>query len=401
MSPRGFARLALIVVLAAGAMWIVWASTVAAVQRTRNAETALARWADAETQAIAAYVMIQDNQRPETLRRARTLAEAALAREPVSAAAARTLGIIADIERRPDEAERFFNYSERLSRRDVPTQLWFIEKRVRDNDVEGALRHYDRALRVSRDIRNLLFPVLARAASDPNVVDPLARLVASRPPWWSNFIAYLVGQNISSQGMFRIFDSLQLDPQVSDERVLLARAIARLADVGSYDLAASLYRQAKGGTLTAVRNGDFQSPDMDFPPLDWLLVDQSDRSAVREPSARNPDDYVLAVRASSGSVDEVARQLLLLPSNRYRLAVRSGGMGSPSSGPLITITCAGERGASLARLDLPLSENGVSAHQAPFSVPLGGCSAQWLTITARADDALSSAWIDSIAITTF
>ena len=129
---------------------------------------------------------------PPAVARARTLALAALRRDPTMAPAWRLLALAASMQGREREAARLFHFAERLSRRDLPTQLWLIEESVSRNDIPGALRHYDIALRTSLASPELLFPVLTRASGDNNVVGPLGTLLASDPPWRETFLWQLV-----------------------------------------------------------------------------------------------------------------------------------------------------------------------------------------------------------------
>src|SRR3546814_1290750 len=70
---------------------------------------------------------------------------------------------------RGDQAkgERLLAYSQKLSRRDLRTQLMAIELAVAQGDISGALRHYDIALRTKKNAPELLFPVLTSALPDP------------------------------------------------------------------------------------------------------------------------------------------------------------------------------------------------------------------------------------------
>ena len=95
--------------------------------------------------------------------RATRLAWLALRQDPTAVRAAITLGLSAQLGGEINGARRLFAYAQALSRRELQTQLWAIEDAVSRDDITGALRQYDIALRTSRKAPDLLFPVLASA----------------------------------------------------------------------------------------------------------------------------------------------------------------------------------------------------------------------------------------------
>src|SRR3546814_20250863 len=88
--------------------------------------------------------------------RAVTIARDALQHDPTAVEAVATLA--ADAFARGDQAkgERLLAYSQKLSRRDLRTQLMAIELAVAQGDISGALRHYDIALRTKQHAPELL-----------------------------------------------------------------------------------------------------------------------------------------------------------------------------------------------------------------------------------------------------
>lgn len=400
LTAQQIGRVAFILIVAAMVGWVATATTLATIVRRSDPVAAMRWWDDAETLASGAMALLQQNQSRATVERARALALRAAEREPVNVAAVRTLGIIADLDRRPNEARRYFLYAERLSRRDLPTQLWLIEDNVRRNQVEGALRHYDRALRASRGTRGALLPVLVRASGDPSVIEPLTRLVSGRPPWWPMFADQLVREGRSMPGLFRVSRGLRLDPGIEEERQLLARFLGRLADAGDFGSAYSLYAQARepGGMSELLRDGGFEASGPYLPPFDWQLTDEPDLAAIRRPSEIRRGTS-LALEANNGRGGDVARQLLALPPGRYRISLLAGGEGVPSSRPMLSVRCAGE-GQQLMRLELPSDAETGTRTGAEFRVASAECRYQWLAISARSetDGSDARAWVDDITI---
>ena len=401
-------RAAAVVVVTALALWFVMAITMASVFRGRDPATVLAWWPyDAGAKAALAYSLLQRDFSPANRRRAIELSKQAFIREPINVAAARTLGLVTSVdERQHERARAIMTYAQSLSRRDVPTQLWLLEDQVAQDNIPGALLHYDRALRVSEDARALLLPVLVQASAAPGIAPPLARLVEQRPPWWYVFAVHLTGQSRDAPTLAFLVDRLRLDANDERERNLILRAIQRLIDLGAFDRAYALYRKSRGLTARssmAVANGDFESNDPGLPPFDWHLAGEGGFGAFREPRDGAQGRSALTLSAESGRSGEVARQLLILPPGRYRLSALVGEVGGdPLSAPQVAVLCAVPHGVDLMRAVLPQSQGRRVAFQQVFTVPPSGCPGQWLSLNVRADLSGSRGpaqpWVDSLSV---
>lgn len=397
-SRPGLARSAVLVVAAAGAGWLTLGVTSAAIfGRTRP--SLVAWWPlDATAHATRAARVLERGPRParEAMAAAVADARAALLREPVNAVAARTLGLLLAIQGNEAQANRLMRYSESLSRRDTITQLWMIESDVRRNDIAGALRHYDRALRTSGNARELLFPILIEAAASEGVAQPLARLVATRPRWWPDFVARLVATGRSAGAIETILLALRLDPGVPAERSLLAGAIHRLVEIGDYRRALDLYRRTGGPAGGFVRNGDFEAENR-FAPLDWVLGDGGGAGGIMQPGAGGSGRALLMVVEAGSAGGTVARQLLILPAGSYRFSAVAGRIsGAPLEWPRVTISCV-RTNASLLDLRLPAAAADGQPVAQDFTVG-GACPAQWLIIAAPRPTGESGPWIDRIVV---
>ena len=326
-------------------------------------------------------------------------------REPINVAAARTFGLLSSIGGSVGTTRAIMHYSESLSRRDVPTQLWLIEDRVAQNDIPGALQHYDRAMRVSEDARAILLPVLIEASTTPAIRVRVGDMIAQRPPWWFAFAVRLTGDSTSAGTMAYLLGRLRLDPSDERERNLIARAIQRFIELNGFGHARALYRAAKGGAAPAtgvIVNGDFESSDFALPPFDWHLVSDGGFGAFREPREGAEGNAALTLSTASGRTGEVARQLVILRPGRYRLTGLVGEAGGDAlSRPQVAIICAVRHGADLLRMTVPPASRTPSRFQANFLVPAEGCAGQWLSIVARADlggDGAASPWLDSLTV---
>ena len=389
------ARVALVVVAAALLCWLSVAIAYSFVAGRKQPAAALKLWplSSVARTGLAERLAAADRGRAgESARWAR----AALTRDPVNAVAARQLGLAMALSGDEDGAARAFAYAARLSRRDLPTQLWLIEDAVRRGEVTQALRHYDLALRVGGEADTLLLPVLVKAADDPTVAPRLAELLRRRPSWRMRFADQLIYDGLKTPGQARLIPVLGLDLGRPVELDLLRRALDALVGSGRLAEAAALHRSVVPGSNGGLRNGDF-SRENSLPPFDWRLVDEPGLAAVVDASRSPP---VLLLTAAPGRGGEVAKQLISLPSGSYTIQLRFGNVQGPElSRPLIGVTCVGAEATALS-LRLPSApERGRTARQA-FTVP-SGCLHQWLSITIGRsfdDRDLGEPWLTDLRV---
>ena len=328
---------------------------------------ALARRAEAEEQATPINGSTDA---------AAMLAMRALRTDPTQVPALRTIGKIAVRHGDLARAQRLFRYTERLTRRDLLTELWYIETGVAAGDVAGALDHYDLALRTSSQAGTLLFPILARASAEPAIAGGLSKLLARQPPWAAGFYQTLVGTDVSPDTIAAFLSR----PDVDAPSGVIDGAIRNLAAVDRIDLSWRLYRKHSAPPL--VRNGGFEHEDRAV-PFEWQYA-AGDVVAEREVSAGQGS---VAFRADDGVTGEVMRQLLVLSPGRYTISAAQT-LEHPDRTHLAwNVSCAGGR-APLARLP-------VSSAASPFAIPTDGCAAQWLSL--RLEDAGEGAVTGRIA----
>lgn len=384
-------------------LWFVAAVTVEGVFARSRPDLALAfRGVSADANARLAGAGFGDKMSPETLSSARARAEAALAREPVNVAAARTLGIVAGASNDLPKADRLMAYAQTLSRRDVATQLFLIETAVRRDDINQALVHYDRALRTSNRSHELLFPVLMSAANEEVVRGPLMRLLAQRPPWWRPFLQRLSDSGSNARTLYLLSRSVGLERIEPEERWRLQIAIRRLVDLKDYAAAQDLFSRAQSDPAVRrllVQDGHFEGGS-GLEPFDWSLHDEPDLSAVRQQREQQGAGNALYLTAQNGRGGDVASQLLVLRPGTYRFAALVGSVGSdPASAPQLIIKCASGP-IEYVRKPFPAAPDGGRRWEQSFTVP-GDCPAQSLGLRLSSSEGVASQspWIDAISIT--
>jgi hypothetical protein len=393
---RRFLRYGILIGAGAVLGWFAFAVSADNVLGAKHA--ALGTGSDPVKATQAAELLVRRPGR-EQIAQAQRLAEAAVRASPVNVRAIWALGSIAALRNDERTAQRLFAYAETLSRRDLPTQLWLIESAVQHNDVPTALLHYDRALRSNIEAQAILFPVLMGAASQPQIAGPLARLLATRPEWWSVFATAMIATpSSSSPALAFLLGQVRLNLADPVERPLALSAVLRLVNDGEYARAYQLYRSVtrSGARRPGVNDGGFDAVPA-VPPFDWTFVEEMDLSASREASG---DGYVLRLHSSQGRAGIVARQLLVLPAGRYRLSFTAGDVSATAlARPSVTLSCANDNARQLVRTNAPAARVAGQA-AANFSIPSEGCTAQWLSINVNtaADEQTIEPWIDQISI---
>ena len=332
------------------------------------------------TNATAAWRLaerlVPPGSRNADLSRAKALARISLQIDPTSGQAAGILGLIANIEGNHNVANRLFRYSNESSRRYLPTQLWLIEVAVEHNRVAEALRHYDFALRTSRRAGPILIPILIAALEDDTLVHPLARVLATRPPWGGAFLYQLASTGEPKENISSFFRRLTNDQKLYDTRnadLFINRAVAE----GDPRSAWLLYRALEPKrSVLALRSSEFSPVSARDVPFEWQFIDEPDLSARLDERKG-----VLNVETRDGSEGRVARQLVRLSAGRHEISARAAKYAT--AGPLAIATV----NVSCNNTTVPLASSRVAtgAGSAPitgvsFEVPGAGCDFQWVDV---------------------
>lgn len=323
------------------------------------------------------------------------LARLALRQDPTAVAAVATLGIDAQIRGDTAGARRLFAHAQKLSRRDLRTQLWAIEDAVARGDVAGALRHYDITLRTSPYGPELLFPVLSTAIADPAIRTALIRTLAANPRWTASFVDYVAGNGPDPRTVFSLFTGLQrIGVPVSDQaRAVLVDALLK----GDFrDEAWRYYATIRpGADRRRSRDPRFVAV-LDTPsPLDWAPLDDAGIAASIQ---RGDTGGIFDFSAPASVGGPMLRQMQLLPPGDYVLQGHSLGIDQPDGArPYWTLTC--QDGRELGRVELPNSAQAGGNFAGRLRVP-AGCPVQYLSLIARSSDAVAgvSGQIDRVQL---
>ena len=344
--------------------------------------------------------MLQGQPTASALPSVRSLAIRSLARQPVNPEAARFLGLAAAAANQPARADKLMTYAEAMSRRDLPAQLFLIERHVERDDIAGALRHYDRAMSTRPASWAILFPILNGATDTAAVWQPLAEYLAQRRPWARPFLEQFVPQATAPGALVAIARRMGLDRAPSPDLAMLQAIQQRLVVLKAYRAAAELYDRAQGRTGAdgaLLRNGGFEQPG-GWQPFDWNLIDEPDLRAERQPSPAGRG-HALFLSAANGRGGDVAVQHIILPAGVWQARARVGAIaGDKLAFPQMIVRCAAD-GREFLHQTLSAAPAGGVAWTASFTVP-ADCPAEQIVLRVRSpfDPQDAAPWIDDITL---
>ena len=308
-------------------------------------------------------------------------ARAALASSPFNVTAMRQLGVLADSGQTTAAGVSYFVAAERVSRRDLGTELALLNAAIIGEDLGGVLRHYDRTLRVYESAQTLLFPALNQASAQASVRDGLRGYTAS--PW---FVPWF-GQLLNSAGRR---DDLapflaQVRPQLASAAAdkLATLLLGRLLRDGQYAAAQSWLEQTapERGAALAELGITPATTDLQLGAFAWSF---KDREAV---AIALGDDRSLAISIDPGRREPVAERITILPPATYEFTVSlAADPGSPTAQMTWEMRCEGSGDQAPVWSFSPELHPGQQAYSSQFALARD-CPAQRWTLSAMSHSA--------------
>lgn len=306
------------------------------------------------------------------VRQARTT----IAGDPTAVGALEVLAFQASLAGDKARSDAIFAHIGRLTRRSFRSQMWAIEDAVNRGDIKGALRHYDLALRTSREAPATLYPTLASALAEPRIREELADIISKRPAWSGTFLAFLAGSSVAPLNSLAFFAELSRRGIEPDEAVK-ASLVDQLFEKRAFSEAFALYRTFRAGArATNSRDPRFELATPKPAVFDWTLGEISGLSVGIFPAPGGGlVDFALAPNVGA----TVIQQKQILPPGTYRLSGRMTGIEQPAATrPYWALIC--EDGRELGRVEIPNSSE-QSSFAGMVVVPQG-CMVQTLALVS-------------------
>ncbi|MDX5986619.1 hypothetical protein SIL82_20385 [Sphingomonas echinoides] len=310
------------------------------------------------------------------------LAQAALRQDPTAVSAVATLGLQTGLRGDVVHTRRLFDYAQRLSRRDIRTQLWAIEDAVARDDIPAALHHYDIALRTIPMASDLLFPILAGALDQSAIRTNIVLTLRQQPTpqWGPKFISYLAATGGEPHALAQFFEEMH-QAGMPLPTGAVATAVNGLSGSDAVEDAWHFYEKVRHGANRKISRDPYFAARLATPSLfDWVPVNDGKIATSLENGA-----FDFSVPTASGGI--LLQQMQVLPPGVYRFEGHGSGiMQGKDSLPYWVLSC--HDGHELGRVIVANSTKAGSAFAGQFNVPRD-CPVQTLSLFARPSDAVS------------
>ncbi len=320
----------------------------------------------------------------------RDVSVAVLDEQPLNAPALWLLAAWEDMQRHPDRADRLAHLSEQVTRRHLMTQLFLLERAVSHEEINGALTHYDKALRVSPNSKQFLFPVLVAAMKDASIRDSLASYAGRQVPWIGGFLF----SALDAQGGVVSTAELLLNSRVPADSPLLAdlsaNLLSRLFNQQQFALAELIFRKLPTARPSMLVNLSFSTDTTNpaYGPLGWQVTDNTDADIAFQRGLGGEQSLYISIPSAGGQTKSLVRRMVHLPTGVYRFA-ENRKIATSVHAPFWQIECAAASG-QWSPLWRSTTEDGT------VSIPLlripYGCD--WQRISLVASSILTTETID-------
>lgn len=305
---------------------------------------------------------------------------------PLDAVALRQLSLLQAAEGEEGGLAEALSIAERISRRDIGTEIALFDLSAKQGEYDAALRHLDRAVTVHPQVGASVFPLLASALGDTKFRTTVSRYTAR--PWFRSFLAVAADGAAPADAAALVLESRIA---FSDkDGSALPRLLARLVDDGRYEVARGLVITSGAGTGAAIDQVGFTAATTQGPlaPLTWRLTGNE---IIR---AESEGEGTLAIEVQPGAQGPVAERIMHLSPGRYVLDQHVEGTESGSGGALDwLITC----GAKTSKAE-PIWEQAVpvpaaaAQYRSSFVIPQS-CALQRWKLSVLAPEGQSAALI--------
>jgi hypothetical protein len=333
--------------------------------------------------------------------------ELALARDPINARALRLLGQLALRQGDEARAERFMTVAVHASVRESVAVHWLMQRKFDQRDYPEVLSLADTLLRTRSQILPYVVPTLARMAEIPAAKEQLKELLATNPPWRSQFFGALPRAVSDARTPLELLLSLRETtepPNASDLRSYLDVLIQhKLYELAYYTWLQFLPPEQLSST-GLLFNGSFERTPSGL-QFDWTLPTGNGATIDIAQRPDQPDQRALLIELGPGRVEFPGiQQMLLLAPGTYSFKGQYKGEIIGRRGFVWRATCVGAPSTPLGQS--PMMIGAIPSWQPiefSFTVPEKDCRAQHvrLELDARmASEQLVSGtvWCDELSI---
>jgi hypothetical protein len=319
-------------------------------------------------------------------------AERLLAAVPLDPVALTYLGLAADKKGDSARARALMTLAVRSDGRSLRARLWIMDQDLRRRDYGSAIEHFDRLVRIGPPGTNGLINAMTGIVRDPASHAPLARKLATNPPWRSVFLYALNQRGVSPDVIYQLTPQNTAKSQVLFEQSALLQSLLKNHEYERAYLAwINFLPESSLKQLGPVYDPQFQQLPGPL-PFNWQLTDGTEGSSeFGKPKGLN-------VSYLGGTAATLTEQTLLLAPGHYRLSVTAA--GSDENNQLSwTVTCPGA-GEPLQSLKLTGLKDSPQRYTTQFDIPAANCGAQRLALIGAPVEfpRTAGALIDSVTV---
>lgn len=242
-----------------------------------------------------------------------------LSEAPLDRRVLRTLALDSEIRMEKELARRQMKLASRVSRRDVPTQLWLVNDAVARRDLQGVLSHYDAALSTRNESYEVLLPTMTQALIYPQFRAELVPLLRAERPWVESFVSYAVSYAPTVVPMATLIEEAGELPNEEQLRPMLSHLLYKLVDEGRIREAREFAINVLDADPDMLKQAGMTEAtvDADFAPLTWSLTEGANLTAYFS------DDGQIEIRVANDTWQLAASRVFELSPGRYEVAFSS------------------------------------------------------------------------------
>jgi hypothetical protein len=321
-SSAYWAKLAAIISITGYLAWLSFIHAVANISWQQNPDMALSFVPD-HPLALSrkADELFSENQDARTLAKVEAMAKQSLKGGALNPVAIRLLGYVADVRGDQTKARELMLLSQKVSRRDLGTQLWLIEDAVARGDKKQALQHYDIALRTKPSSFSILFPTLVGALDDPEVRSGLAPYVKANPVWLPSFLNEAINNSENPVNVADVLLKAGALPDSEDYRSWSNQLLAKLALKSQFSAYRQYYLSLTGSKAATLRSVGLSRLTVNLPhsSAGWQLVDNADIGGTFSSFDKSGKGKLLGF-AGSGERGALMHKYLFLEPGNYKFS---------------------------------------------------------------------------------
>ena len=322
MTSKAFVRRLCILAVTPFILWHSVSLTAANVTREKTPEVAL-RLMPTDAGALAKrndFNLLQDRNTGKW-RVSADDARQSLVAEGLNPRAVRQLAFAAENEGNVSKAQSLAYQSEKMTRRDIGTQLWLANRLASREDIKGALRHIDLGLRATPESQALLFPMLIRALTTSDFQAEFARYISTSAPWLGSFINYAFSKPADLDILSRSIVLAGGLRSNAKNDVLNTQMLNLLASGGHYSEIQPYYKARKNPDLSLLSDIALKPSGIDprNGPLAWSANESVDIDAAIV-TTDDGKEYSIDLTIGPGKRRAAAQKILYLQPGTYQFS---------------------------------------------------------------------------------